>query len=1134
VGFLEKVHRFPGMNRKQQIKSNVMNVKPTKQTGLLTAILLLFLICSKSLTAQVKISEQQWIIPTYSVSPADKNPMFFKGESYQGASRYIYPYGLNDVISNEKADKSWKTLILENEYIKLCVTPEIGGKLYYGTDKTNNYNFIYKNNVVKPSNIGMLGAWVSGGIEWCVIHHHRASTFLPVDYELAENEDGSKTIWIGETEPRHRMRWTIGITAYPGKSYYSADVKIENPTPYTHTFLYWANVAAHTNKDYQVIFPPSVQFATYHAKNSFTHWPISTDIYNRQDFTRGVDISWWINSPNSNSYFAYDLKEDFMGGYDHGKETGTVHIGDHNIVKGAKLWEWGSGARGQATEGRLTENDGPYVEIMVGAFSDNQPDYSWIQPYEVKSFKQYWYPVKDIKGFKNANLNGAVNLEKEDDNKVFLGYYSTQKISNARLVLKKKGEIIFEKTMEISPEIAFHESIKVAGTFNITDLYTEMINTETGEVLVSYQPVEKSYIEELPETVKRPELPKDIITVEELYLTGKRIQQFYNPTLDAMDYYYEALKRDPDDIRTNTAVGNIYLMNGDYLQARSYLSRAIKRLTKDYTRPSDCESLYLQGLTLKAMGLYDEATDTLYRATWDYAFHSAAYLELARISAISGDFTKALGQINESLATNIRNNSAICFKAGIQRRKSDYTGAAITLGAILNTDPLDFRAANESYLVARSSGNQNKADAELTLLNKKMRDFDFNYLELAVAYLNDGLYEEAEDILTRFKGNNPIISYYLGYISDHNGKKTDAEKYFKTGSGQSVDYIFPFRLETVKVLETALKYNPADGKAYYYLGNILYDRQAEKAIEYWENAVKSDPSLAVAHRNLGWGYYNHSGDGYKAISAYEKAIELDKNEPIYYEELDALYEMSNSPIEKRLKLFEGNNEIVGKRDDSFAREITVLTLAGKPEKAVEYLSGRNFSYREGSSRVRDIIIDAHLIMGIKNLGEKNNQKALENFLLAQVPEEEATGGRSGNRNIQVNYFIGLAYEALGSKTKAKNYFTLSAELSSRSTDFVKYYQGLSKKKLGRKAEASEIFNSLLKEGERQIEQSSAGEADFFAKFGEREAENARLSNAYLLKGLGYKGLGDLKSATENLNKAIELSASNLYAKVELN
>ena len=181
-----------------------------------------------------------------------------------------------------------------------------------------------------------------------------------------------------------------------------------------------------------------------------------------------------------------------------------------------------------------------------------------------------------------------------------------------------------------------------------------MVNAETNEVLVSYQPVEQKTVTELPETVKKPDLPKDIKTVEELYLTGSRILQFYNPTLNAMDYFDEALKRDPYDIRTNIAVGNIHLRNGEYEIARSYFSRAISRLTKDYTRPSTCEALYMQGLTLKALELYDEAIDTLYRATWDYAFHSAAYIELARISCLKGDLQKALGQINESFIHQCR------------------------------------------------------------------------------------------------------------------------------------------------------------------------------------------------------------------------------------------------------------------------------------------------------------------------------------------------------------------------------------------------------------------------------------------------------------------------------------------------
>ena len=1083
------------------------------------------------LWAQVELSEQRWILPTYPVKAPDKNPMFFKGESYQGASKVIYPYALNDMISNEKTDKAWKVLILENEYIKLAVTPEIGGKIYYGTDKTNDYNFLYKNNVVKPSNIGMTGAWVSGGIEWCVIHHHRASTFLPVNYHLAENGDGSKTIWIGETEPRHQMNWTIGITMFPGKSYYQTEVKIHNPTPYTNTFLYWANVAAHTNKDYQVIFPPSVNAVTYHAKNSFAHWPVATEIYNGRDFRDGVDISWWKNSILQNSYFAYDLKEDFMGGYDHGKETGTVHIGDHNIVKGAKLWEWGSGERGQATEARLTDDDGPYVEIMVGAFSDNQPDYSWIRPYEVKSFKQYWYPVKDIQGFKNANIYGAVNLKKEESNQVFLGYYSTQKVGKARILLKKKNSVVFEKTVEISPETAFTASVKIEGIFELTDLYTEMVDLESNEVLVSYQPVKPAEKGPLPEEVKKPKLPEDIDTIEELYLTGSRILQFHNPTLNAMDYFNEALERDPNDIRTNIAVGNIHLKNWEYTIARKHFDTSIKRLTRDHTRPSTCEALYLQGLTLRGLGLYDEAVDILYRATWDYAWHSAAYLELAEISCLRGDYKKALDQVNQSLSTNTLNNSAINLKASIQRRLGDFAGAKRTVKPLLESDPLDFRSGNELYLIARESGDHQAVSKLLSTLGLKMRDFEQNYLELAAGYLSDGFYAEAEDVLKRFNGKNQEVSYYLGYLQDKKGNKPEADRYFKEASEMPVDYGFPFRLETVRVLNLAAKYDPSDARPHYYLGNLLFDKQPERAITCWEKSVELDPALATAWRNIGWGYYHFFNNIPKAISAYENALDIKKDEPVYYSELDPLYEMNNTPIATRAKLFESANDVVKERDDAFVRQILVLNLAGESEKAVEYLSTSNFHFREGSSRVRDITVDAHLLMGKKYMARKQYEPALSQFLTLVETTENGDAGRGDRRSPQVNYFIGLAYEALGERDKAKYHFTLSSEQTISQISYISYYQGLSYLKLGNRAKAYEIFSSLIEEGDERMNQGS--EVDFFAKFGEKESANVQQSNAVLLIGLGCKGLGKTVEANENLQKAVNLSASNLWAAVEL-
>jgi len=1082
----------------------------------------------------VTLTEKQVSMPTYIVAPPDKNPVFFRNEAFQGAERHYYPLKMNDQYTGERVEKEWKTIILGNEYIELGVTPDIGGKLYYATDKTNNYHFIYKNTVVRPSNIGMTGAWVSGGIEWCVLHHHRASTFLPLDYTTVENEDGSKTIWVAEHEPRHDMRWTIGVTIFPGKSYFKAEGRIHNSSPFTHTFLNWANVAVHVNDNYQTVFPPSAQVVTFHSKTNFTQWPIANSRYSGATF-ENTDISWWKNVRNSNSFFVHDLQEDFMGGYDHGKNAGTVHFGNHFITKGAKLWEWGSGPGGQATEGRLTENDGPYAEIMVGTFSDNQPDYSWIKPYEAKQWEQYWFPVRGIQGFKNANLNGAVNLEERNEKNrynVFLGYYSTAKIESAKVILTHKDKTVFEKDIAISPDQPFAETIRLNAAYQLTDLRTRLINNTTGELLIEYQAIERQPVktENLPENWRGYPEPDQIETVEELYLTGKRVEQFYAPRYNPMDWYKAALEKDPGDIRTNTAAGEISLKNGDYTAARQYFARAIARLTNNYTIPSTHEALYLQGLTLRNLGLLDEAEDTLYRSTWDYTCHSAAYFQLAELSCAKNDFHKAFAQINESLWTNGRNNSAVTLKASIQRRMHDFDGALATLGTISESDPLDFRIRNEYYLIAKESGNSRKAEAILSSLNREMRDFDDNYLTLAIGYLENGLLKETEDVLKRFNGTNPFFDYYLGYIYDKNGNSIQASKYFQSAANQSVDYIFPYRLGTVKVLNTALKYNPTDANAYYYIGNILYDKQPENAIINWENAIRQNPAFALAYRNLGWGYYRHYDDVSKAVSHYEKAISLNRNEALYYAELSDLYERNNVPVETRMKIFEGSDNIVRNRDDSYQRFIEILILSGQAGKAVEHIEGANFSYREGASTARNITINANIMLGKQYLEKNEYQKALDSFLKARITREEAGNDRLGDREAQVDYYVGLAYEALGNRSNANASFKKSAESTSRTANVMNYYKGLSYAKLGNIEQSKKIFESLISEADRQLQQAAASEVGVI--FGGREDANDRTSRLYTMRGLGYKGLGELQKAKDDLNRAVELSQSNLWAQAE--
>ncbi|HEY5570699.1 MAG TPA: DUF5107 domain-containing protein, partial [Bacteroidales bacterium] len=333
--------------------------------------------------SSVTVSEADVNIPTYLSAAPDPSPMFFFGRGTQGAEQRIYPYALYDNLTNKKSDKSYHLIYLENEYVKISIAPELGGKLFSALDKTNNYNFVYEQHVIKPALIGLTGAWISGGVEWNIPHHHRASTFIPVQYSIENGADGSKTIWVGELEIRQRMRWAVGYTLRPGSSIVECDVRIVNRTPVENTMLCFANIAVSVNNDYQVIFPPSTQWSTGHSKRSFNPWPVVND----------VDVSWYKNNKSSNSWFAVNYKDDFVAGYDHGKNAGIMSVADHNIVAGKKFFTWGVG---NMWDSILTDNDGPYLEIMVGAYSDNQPDYSWLQPYEERSFVISLFPFRGI------------------------------------------------------------------------------------------------------------------------------------------------------------------------------------------------------------------------------------------------------------------------------------------------------------------------------------------------------------------------------------------------------------------------------------------------------------------------------------------------------------------------------------------------------------------------------------------------------------------------------------------------------------------------------------------------------------------------------------------------------------------
>jgi len=1084
----------------------------------------------------VKTREDTLILPTYLIHPADVNPMFFRNQSYQGASRVLYPYPLQDNLSNEKKDVVYKALFLENKFIKLCVLPEIGGRLFYATDKTNNYEIFYRQHVIKPAIIGMLGAWISGGIEFCVFHHHRASTFLSVDYTMTSNNDGSSTIWIGETEPRHRMRWIIGITLYPDKSYIEVSGSLINSTENINSILYWANVATHANSDYQIIFPPSTQVATYHAKNSFSHWPVTCEPYiNRDYYSNKIDASWWKNHPEPVSFFAHNLKEGFLAGYDHGKNAGTMHIGNPHIVTGAKLWEWGPGPRGSMWDTEvLTDYDGPYAELMAGAYSDNQPDYSWIKPYEIKQFKQYWYPIRETSGVKNANLNGLLNLELKPGNNLFLAANTTEKFSNARIQLVQNDSLLFEEVINIDPSAPYSREIELS---DIDETGLKLILKDSyGNELISYQPLLKEGPIELPETVKPPLKPEEIETIEELYLTGLRIKQFHNARIDPTDYFLEALARDSGDIRSNTEMGIYYKNRGDYKMAAGYLRKAIHRLTKDYTRPRDCEPLYHLGLILQKQEKFNDAIDTLYRSLWDYEYRSAAYYHLAQIACLKKDLRQALEHLDNSLITNSQNISSLNLKCSTLRRLGKMEAAKNIAGIVLALDPINIRGLNEEYLIDNEMSGLNNENYQPGVVVHMLNNNPESYLEVAVDYLNCGFYDESIAILGLARNssslilqNFPTIYYYLGYLfhkTDNN--KLAAENFLKARS-LPTDYCFPYRLESLKVFQTALEYFPDDSRAYYYRGNLLYDRQPEEAMKDWHQAVKLERDLSIAHRNLGWGYLYFRNEPEKAIEAYETAILHNRKDPRYYYELDLIYEKQAVPMEKRRKLLVENHQYLIKREDALIREIKVLVHEGEYDIAIGYLGEYFFHSQEGSRDLHEIHVNAHLLRGLQCIRKGNYIKALNDFLTANEYPENQQLGRAQHyiRNAQIEYYIGLGYETTNQTVKAKQLFEQVILNPGNNTEYL-YYVGLAYEKLNDYDNANHIFKQLIDIGTETLSQTD--DVDFFSKFGEGTEMNRKQASAYFMQGLGHLGKKNLGKASEFFGKTLDLDPNHLWAK----
>jgi len=1077
-------------------------------------------------------------IPTYPVGEPEKNPVFFEKRVYQGSNGKVYPVPFIDKVGDIPQPTTYRSARLENEHLRLVLLPEIGGRIFLGQDKSNNdYDFFYRQDVIKPALVGLAGPWISGGVEFNWPQHHRPGTFLPCDVFIEEESGGVRTVWMSEHDPLNRLKGMHGIRLRPGSSLIELRGRLYNRTPLTQTFLWWANLAAMVHDDYESFFPADVNYVADHAVRALSSFPVARNDYYGIDYAAregANNLCWYKNIPVPTSYMVCQTRFDFFGGYDHRAGGGFVHIADRHIAPGKKQWTWGNHPFGHAWDRELTDANGPYIELMAGVYTDNQPDFSYLLPYETKTFSQYWWPIQGLGPVQQATTDAALRLVVNPNRTIDFGVNVSSRQENLCVLLKEGDRTVLDLTITLAPGECWRaENLSLSGD-SATALCAMLISA-SGEVLLEFRPVDTSVLRRDRQQATEPPAPEEVPSADELYFIAEHLEQYRHPTKSPELYWREALRRDPGDARCNLALGRDFLRRGMFAEAATHLDAAISRLTSRHPNPVTGEAHYYLGVCRQFQNRVDEAMAAFAKASWNSEWRSASNYHLACLAMRLENDHAAASHLKESLATNRNHQKASVLLAILHRHNGHSEEARQGISAVLATDPLDHFARAEE---ARQSG-------DWTTFLKLTRNDAQTMLDLVFDLSDAGLVDEAVEILEIHHAQptasvavpnpmerTPMTKYALAWLRRDQALLAEAR-------AGSPDRFFPSRIHEQLVLEDALVQPGADPLAAYSLGNFFYDRKRyDKAIACWEQAVQENPDHAQAHRNLGLALWNVRRDGDGAAGCYTQAIECDPEDARLVSEFDQLCLKRNTPLATRLAFLERHLSLVLQRDDCTVSLATLYNLTGQPEKALALLTSRRFHpWEGGEGAVLRQYTTAKILIGREALKMGDAATALEHFTSAmETPETLGEAYHLLQAKADVNYWIGIALRALGRNLEAREHFELSAgeagDFSNMAVTLhspLSFYRGLSLRALGRENEAMEIFGALQDFAAGRLGEPAT--IDYFATslpnllVFDEDLKARRDAEAWLMIALANLGLGESDRAAEALAKVEAFSCA---------
>jgi tetratricopeptide (TPR) repeat protein len=791
---------------------------------------------------------------------------------------------------------------------------------------------------------------------------------------------------------------------------------------------------------------------------------------------------------------------DFAGGYDHKARAGLVHVADHHISPGKKQWTWGNHEFGRAWDRNLTVPDergeyGPYIEIMAGVYTDNQPDFSFLQPGETKTWSQFWYPIRDIGPAQKANTEAAASLHLTHG-VARIGVAATAVHAAAVIELSRAGRVLGRWTRTIGPDRPFVLNKRISRTAKSGEL-TLRVRTATGRELIACAPGKFPSGKVFPPATEPP-APQDIASCDELFVIGLHLEQYRHATRHPEAYWTEALRRDPGDSRCNLALGRWHLGRGELAEAEKHLRTSIGRLVSRNANPADGEPYYQLGLCLRqvafATGLdparLDEAYCAFHKAAWNQAWRPAARHALAEVDSLRADWPAALDHLNCALRANADNLRARDLKVIVLRRLGREAEAEGLLRETLALDPLDWWARH-------LAGENPACDIQVRL-------------DLALDLARAGLFREALALLesqaphsrpaarpgaapeirlpTASLGTGPMVRYCRAWLSGLLGDAPARRRHLSDAAKASPDYCFPARLEEIAILEQAIADNPRDARAPFYLGNLLYDRRRHReAIRLWERAVKLEPGNGVAWRNLGIGYHNVLLNPRAARRAYERAFGANRGDARLLYERDQLWKRLGETPARRLRELQCYPELVRMRDDLSLELCALFNQAGRPESALAVLASRRFQpWEGGEGQALGQHVRTHLALGRRALRAGDAPRAAAHFSAALTAPRNLGEARHFLANpSDIHYWAGRACAANGDAAAARAHWKAAAQsrgdfqaMSVRAYSEMTYYSALSLERLGRKVEARRLLRGLL-EHARSLARAPAG-IDYFA------------------------------------------------------